>query len=72
MEEKIKQIIDTEIRPLLFRDGGNIEFVEYNDDVLKIRFHGSCAGCEFSKFTTEGILKTLQEKIPEMKEIKVL
>lgn len=69
MEEKIKKIIDEEIKPMLYQDGGSIEFVEYNDRILKVRFHGACAGCQFSKLTTEGIEKKLKEKIPEIKEV---
>lgn len=72
MEEKIKQIIDEEIKPMLYADGGNVEFVEYNNGILKVRFHGACAGCQFSKFTAEGIEKILKEKIPEIKEIKAI
>lgn len=66
---QIKKIIDEKIRPMLFQDGGNIEFVEYNDGILKMRFHGACSGCQFSKFTTEGIEKIMKEKFPEIKEV---
>ena len=70
IDEQIKQIIDEEIKPMLFQDGGNIEFVEYSDGVLKVRLRGACAGCEFSNLTLEGIEKMMKEKIPEIKEVK--
>lgn len=72
IDEKIKQIIDKEIKPMLFQDGGNIEFIEYADGVLKVRLRGACDGCEFSKFTINGIEKMMKEKIPEIKEVKAI
>lgn len=69
---QIKQIIDKEIKPMLFQDGGNIEFVEYNDGILKVRLRGACSDCEFSKFTIEGIEKMMKEKLPEIKEVKAI
>lgn len=68
-EDQIKQIIDEEIKPMLFQDGGNIEFVEYIDGILKVRLRGACSGCEFSKFTIHGIEKMMKEKLPEIKEV---
>lgn len=72
IDEKIKKIIDEEVKPMLFRDGGNIEFMEYADGVLTVRLRGACAGCDFSKFTINGIEKMMKEKILEIKEVKAL
>ncbi len=69
IEDQIKQIIDEEVKPMLYADGGNIEFVEYAEGVLKVRMHGACSGCQFSNFTVEGIEKIIKEKIPEIKEV---
>ena len=45
MEKKINDALD-QIRPFLQRDGGDIEFVEYTDDnIVKVRLQGHCAGC---------------------------
>lgn len=67
--DQIKQVIDEEIKPMLYADGGNIEFVEYADGVLKVRLRGACAGCDFSKFTIEGIEKMMKEKITDIKKV---
>ena len=58
------------IRPKLIMDGGDIEFVNFKDGILKLRFKGECAHCELShitmKFTIE---KNILEKIPEVKKV---
>ena len=57
------------IRPKLIMDGGNIEFINYKDGILKVRFLGECAHCELSHITLKyAIEKTLIEKIPEIKK----
>ena len=51
MEEKIIDAI-AQIRPFLQRDGGDIEFVELTDDnIVKVRLQGHCAGCPGATMT---------------------
>lgn len=70
IEEQIKQIIEESIKPMLYMDGGNIEFMEYADGILKVRLHGACSGCPFSTHTLkEGIERIMKEKIPEIREV---
>ena len=58
------------IRPKLIADGGNIEFINYKDGILKIRFLGECAYCELSQITLKfAIEKTIKEKIPEVNKV---
>ena len=67
--EKIKIELD-KIRPKLHQDGGDIEFINYKDGVLKLRFQGECATCALSHITMKyAIENTLKEKIPELKKI---
>ncbi len=62
--EEIKKIIDAEIRPLLQRDGGDLEVISYQDKVLKIAYKGACGGCPHATMgTLQFIEKTLQDKI---------
>lgn len=71
MEEKVKQVID-ELRPFLMNDGGNIEFVKIEDDVVYVNLYGACVGCPMREFTLkEGIEKTIIEKVPEIKEVRL-
>lgn len=58
------------IRPKLIMDGGDIEFVNFKDGILKLRFKGECAHCELSHITMKfAIEKNILEKIPEVKKV---
>ena len=67
MEEKIKEALE-KIRPYLQRDGGDVEFVEYTEDnTVKVRLQGHCAGCPMSQMTVKnGIERLLKEEYPEI------
>ncbi len=73
MEEKIKAALD-EIRPLLQRDGGDLEFVNFTDDkVVQVKLQGSCAGCPFSQMTIKnGVEKLLKEQFPEIAGVEAV
>ena len=69
MEEKIKQVLE-KIRPSLQADGGDVEFVSYEDGVVKVRLQGACAGCPMSQMTLRnGIERILKQEIPEVKSV---
>ena len=58
------------IRPKLSMDGGDIEFINFKDGILKLRFKGECAHCELSHITMKfAIEKNILEKIPEVKKV---
>lgn len=67
---QIKSVINTDIRPVVALDGGDIVFSRYEDNVVYIQMKGSCAGCPSSTATLkEGIEVRLKEAIPEIKEV---
>lgn len=69
MEEKIKKIID-ELRPYLINDGGNIEFVKYENNIVYIKMMGACADCMMLDYTLkDGIEQAIKEEVPEVKEV---
>ena len=69
MEEKIKNIID-ELRPYLINDGGNIEFVKYENNIVYIKMMGACADCMMLDYTLkDGIEQAIKEEVPEVKEV---
>lgn len=69
MEEKIKQIID-DLRPFLINDGGNIEFIKYENNIVYIKMMGACANCSMLDITLkEGIEQAIKEEVPEVKEV---
>ncbi len=75
MENQVKQIIETldKIRPFIQRDGGDIEFVSFDDGVVNVRMHGACQGCSFIDLTIKETIEViLQEEVEGVKEVKVV
>ena len=68
-KEKIIEIID-KLRPFLVSDGGNIEFIKYENNIVYIKMLGACAGCELIDITLkEGVESALKEEVPNVKEV---
>ena len=68
-EEVIIDIIDN-IRPYILNDGGNIEFVKYENNIVYIKMMGACANCNMLDLTLkEGIEAAIKSEVPELKEI---
>lgn len=69
IEEKVIDIIDN-LRPFLINDGGNIEFVKYENNIVYIKMMGACSNCEMLDLTLkDGIESTIKEEIPEVLEV---
>ena len=69
IEKKIIELIDS-IRPYLNADGGDINFIKYEDGTCFVKLSGACAHCGYQDTTLQdSILKSLQEEVPEIKEI---
>ena len=62
------------IRPLLQRDGGDVEIVEITDDnVVKVRLRGACGSCPMSLMTLKGGIEAeLKKVIPEIKSVEAV
>lgn len=72
MEEKVLEVIN-DLRPFLMNDGGNIELVKIEDNIVYVRFQGACSSCMMRQFTLkDGIEKTIMEKVPEIKEARLV
>lgn len=70
IEFKIRSIID-KIRPILVNDGGNLEFVKYEDSIVYVRLSGACEGCPMMDVTLkDGIQEIIVNEIPEVKEVR--
>jgi NFU1 iron-sulfur cluster scaffold homolog, mitochondrial len=68
--KKIKDLIDTYVKPAVEMDGGNIEFKSFNDGVVTVVLQGSCSGCPSSTVTLKsGIEGMLKRMVPEVKEV---
>ena len=69
VEERINEEIER-LRPYLQNDGGNIEFVKFEDGYVYVKLTGACAGCSLIDVTLkEGIEEILTSEIPEIKEV---
>lgn len=67
---KIKNLIDTYVRPAVEMDGGNIEFQSYEKGIVSVIMQGSCSGCPSSSVTLKaGIEGMLKRMIPEVQEV---
>jgi len=68
--QKIKKLLNTEIRPVVALDGGDIVFNRYENNVLYIHMRGACSGCPSSTATLkEGIEARMKEAFPEITEV---
>lgn len=67
---RIKELIDTYVKPAVEMDGGNIEFKAYKDGVVYVNMEGACSGCPSSTVTLKaGIEGMLKRMVPEVKEV---
>ena len=68
-EEKVIEIID-KIRPYLINDGGDIEFIKIEDNIVYIKMIGACAGCAMLDFTLkDGIESAIMSEIEDIKGV---
>ncbi|MEA5581093.1 NifU family protein [Nodularia harveyana UHCC-0300] len=68
--ENVETVLD-EMRPYLISDGGNVELVELDGPIVKLRLQGACGSCPSSAMTLRmGIERRLKEIIPEIAEIE--
>lgn len=65
--QMIKELLDTRIRPTVQEDGGDIQFISFQDGVVKLKMQGSCTSCPSSVVTLKnGVQNMLQFYIPEV------
>jgi Fe-S cluster biogenesis protein NfuA len=70
MIEKVRTVLN-KIRPMLQRDGGDVELVGLEGKTVKVKLQGACAGCPMSQMTLKnGIEKLLKEEIPEIEAVE--
>ncbi|AVQ72799.1 MAG: NifU family protein [Microcystis panniformis Mp_MB_F_20051200_S9] len=68
--DNVEKVLD-EMRPYLMSDGGNVELVEIDGPVVKVRLQGACGSCPSSTMTLKmGIERRLREMIPEIAEVE--
>ena len=69
MREKVEAAL-AQVRPALQADGGDVELLDVNKGVVKLRLEGACSGCPMASITLQqGIERVLREQVPEIKEV---
>ncbi len=70
MMDQVQEVLD-KLRPYLQRDGGDVQLVDVEDGIVKLRLMGACGSCPSSTITLKaGIERALVEEIPGIKEVQ--
>jgi Fe-S cluster biogenesis protein NfuA len=69
LEQRVKAALD-EVRPALQADGGDVEFVGLDGDVVKVRLTGACGGCPMATMTLVGFVQErVKQRVPEISHL---
>jgi len=69
MREDVERAL-AKVRPALQADGGDVELLDVNEGVVRLRLKGACSGCPMATITLQqGIERILKEQVPEIKEV---
>lgn len=69
LKQKIEVIIN-KINPYIISDGGNIEFIKYEDKTVYVKLSGACADCGMLDITLkDGIEQLIKNEIPEVENV---
>ncbi|SDX21037.1 Modular FeS cluster scaffolding protein NifU [Marininema mesophilum] len=70
MREQVQEVLD-KLRPFIQRDGGDVELVDIEEGIVKVRLLGACGSCPSSTITLKaGIERALVEEIPGITEVE--
>ena len=70
---KIKDVLDSKIRPAVARDGGDIKFKSFEDGVVKVELQGACSGCPSSIMTLkQGVQNLLKHYVKEVNSVEAI
>ena len=70
---KIKEVLDSKVRPAVARDGGDITFKSFKDGIVTVELKGSCSGCPSSVMTLkQGVQNLMCHYIPEVKSVEAI
>ncbi len=73
-ENKVFEIkrVSEKIRPYIQRDGGDLEFVTFDDGIVYVRIHGACIGCSAIEFTLkDGVEALLKDEVEGIKAVEI-
>ena len=71
MDEPILALLDQYVRPAVENDGGAIDYVGFDEGVVRLVLKGSCSGCPSSTATLKGGIETLlKQHLPEVQKVE--
>ena len=72
LKERVEKSLDS-IRPALMADGGNVELVDIENGIVKVRLQGACGTCPSALMTLkQGIEVRVKEDVPEIQEVEAV
>lgn len=70
MFDKIKELIEQEVRPALQSHGGDIELIKVENNKVYVKLQGACHGCPGARATLKhGVEEAIKQKYPEIEEV---
>lgn len=69
IEQQVRDALE-ELRPALKMDGGDVEFVNFQDGVVQVRLLGACGGCPMATMTLVGFVEErLKQRVPDIRQV---
>ena len=69
--QQIKDVLETKVRPAVAKDGGDIQFVSFDNGIVRVKLKGSCSGCPSSVMTLkQGVQNLLCHYVKEVKSVE--
>lgn len=76
MVEELYQRVDRaldQIRPAIRMDGGEVELIDVEEGIARVRMMGACGGCPMSTMTLKmGIERAIRQQVPEIKAVEAV
>ncbi|RYL93725.1 NifU family protein [Sporolactobacillus sp. Y61] len=70
MYDQVREVLD-KLRPFLIRDGGDVELLDVEDGIVRVRLLGACENCPSSTLTLKaGIERALIDNVPGVRELE--
>jgi Fe-S cluster biogenesis protein NfuA len=72
IKKRVQESLD-EIRPQIQLDGGDVELVAVEEQTVKVRLVGHCAGCPMAAMTLKnGVEALIKQRVPEIQKVEAV
>lgn len=70
--QRVDKALD-QIRPAIRMDGGDVELIDVEEGIARVRMMGACGGCPMSTMTLKmGIERAIRQQVPEVKSVEAV